>query len=131
LVKKGDPIQNLYHESGEDILISFRTGRKAQIKNGQIVESFNAENHSDLVRQLNKWKEEEKTEEEKAAELKKVEELKKYHREAASKAAKEHLRVKEEKQKQEHSKKPFNGSAQNKKLNNIINKPIAVQKRQI
>lgn len=37
-MKAGDPIKKLLHESGEDIFISYRTGKKVLIKNGKIAE---------------------------------------------------------------------------------------------
>jgi hypothetical protein len=37
-LKAGDPIKKLLHESGEDIFISYRTGKKVLIKAGKIAE---------------------------------------------------------------------------------------------
>lgn len=37
-MQKGDPVEKLLHESGEDILISYRTGKKILVKENKIEE---------------------------------------------------------------------------------------------
>jgi hypothetical protein len=37
-LQKGDPVEKILHESGEDILISYRTGRKILVKENKIEE---------------------------------------------------------------------------------------------
>lgn len=55
-MKIGDSLTELIHSSGEDILISYRTGAKVQIKDGMIVKIFDHTNHSEINWQLNDWK---------------------------------------------------------------------------
>lgn len=69
-MKIGDSLSELIHSSGEDILISYRTGAKVQIKNGMITKIFDTKNHSELNWQLDDWQNEKIKELKKAASTK-------------------------------------------------------------
>lgn len=61
-MKIGDSLTELIHSSGEDILISYRTGAKVQIKDGMIIKIFDQKNHNEISWQLSDWKKAEQIE---------------------------------------------------------------------
>jgi len=83
-LKIGDNVEKLVHSSGEDILISYRTGAKVQVKEGKITKIFDITNHNELNWQLHDWK---KAEDLAAAEIEQAQ-LKAFHKAAASAHAK-------------------------------------------
>lgn len=83
-MKIGSSLTELIHSSGEDILISYRTGAKVQIKDGMIIKIFDINNHNELNWQLNDWK---KTEDQAAIEIEEKQ-LKAFHKAAAKEHAK-------------------------------------------
>lgn len=83
-MKIGDQIEKLLHSSGEDILISYRTGAKVQVKEGKITKIFDLNNHNELNWQLEDWK---RAEDLAAAEIEQAQ-LKAFHKAAASAHAK-------------------------------------------
>lgn len=62
-MKAGDPIKKLLHESGEDIFISYRTGKKVLIKAGKIAEVLEGtEGYSKIAWQRADWAKQEQLE---------------------------------------------------------------------
>ena len=57
-MKIGDPIKAMLHESGEDILVSYRTGTIVQIKDNKIVRIFDAESYQQIGWQREAWQKE-------------------------------------------------------------------------
>lgn len=57
-MKIGDSLTELIHSSGEDILLSYRTGAHVQVKNGIITKIFDPKNYQESSWQLEDWKKE-------------------------------------------------------------------------
>lgn len=54
-MKIGDSIEKLLHESGEDIIVSYRTGRTALIENGKIKKIYTAETYQEIGWRRKEW----------------------------------------------------------------------------
>lgn len=84
-MKIGDPINKLIHSSGEDILASYRTGERVIVKDEKIVKIITASNHQEVAWHLHDWNKQARAGDLEAEQK----ELDAFHKEAASKAAKE------------------------------------------
>ena len=84
-MKIGDPINKLIHSSGEDILASYRTGERVMVKDGIITKIITPGNYQEVSWHLHDWNRESRAGELEAEQK----ELDAFHKEAASKAAKE------------------------------------------
>jgi hypothetical protein len=93
--KEGAKVEALLHESGEDIIVSYRTGKTALIKEGEIKKIFDHKNYHEVNWQRADWK--------KAEDLEAIEreqkQLDAFHKAEASKQAKKQKEADLKKQK--------------------------------
>ena len=69
-MKIGDPINALIHESGEDIIVSYRTGEIALIKDNKIARIYTNETYQQIGWQREDWNSQKLLEEEQKAKAK-------------------------------------------------------------